>query len=139
MNGIATIGGASSGGITPTPASPPSSNFHPSFSAASSVAAAAASSSLTLNLLPSTNYLTSNLLANCARQAQQLRYTRHTRRFLPRYYPPTLLLVANFEIKIFFLFSKILKCTKMLYISRGFFFERNFLLKYKNFVLNGNE
>ncbi|VDM93474.1 unnamed protein product, partial [Litomosoides sigmodontis] len=85
MNDIATIGG-----ITPTPTPPLSSNFHPSFSAASSVAAAAAaaaaaaSSSLTLNLLPSTNYLTSNLLANCARQAQQLRYTRHTRRFLPR-------------------------------------------------------
>uniref|UniRef100_A0A1I7W1M9 Fibroblast growth factor n=1 Tax=Loa loa TaxID=7209 RepID=A0A1I7W1M9_LOALO len=81
MNGVATIGGAS--GITPAPAPPASSNFHlfGAASSAASVAAAAAaaaaavaSSSLTLNLLPSSDYISSSLLANCARQVQQLRH-----------------------------------------------------------------
>ncbi|KAM3724256.1 Uncharacterized protein ACO02O_07406 [Dirofilaria immitis] len=86
MNGVATIGGAS--GITPTPA-PASSNFQPFGAAAAAVAAAAAaSSSLTLNLLPSSDYIASSLLATCARQAQQLRYARHTRRFSPRHDGP---------------------------------------------------
>ncbi|VBB34321.1 unnamed protein product [Acanthocheilonema viteae] len=86
MNGVATIGDAF--GITPTPAS---SNFQ-SYGASSSIAvaaaaaAAAASSSLTLNLLPSSDFITTNLLANCARQAQQLRYTKNIRRFSPRYH-----------------------------------------------------
>uniref|UniRef100_A0A915PJ97 Fibroblast growth factor n=1 Tax=Setaria digitata TaxID=48799 RepID=A0A915PJ97_9BILA len=73
MNGVSTTGGAS--GIVPAPA-PASSNFQPFDSVA-------AASSLTLNLLPSSDYITSTLLANCARQAQQLRYTKHTRRFIP--------------------------------------------------------
>nr|CRZ26107.1 BMA-LET-756 [Brugia malayi] len=83
MNGVATTGGAS------TPFPPASSNFQ-LFGASSSSAAAApaASSSLTLNLLPSSDYITSSLLANCARQVQQLRYTRHTRRFSPRHDGP---------------------------------------------------
>ncbi|EJD74602.1 hypothetical protein LOAG_18099, partial [Loa loa] len=90
MNGVATIGGAS--GITPAPAPPASSNFHlfGAASSAASVAAAAAaaaaavaSSSLTLNLLPSSDYISSSLLANCARQVQQLRYNKHTQQFSP--------------------------------------------------------
>uniref|UniRef100_A0A1I7W4X1 Uncharacterized protein n=1 Tax=Loa loa TaxID=7209 RepID=A0A1I7W4X1_LOALO len=81
MNGVATIGGAS--GITPAPAPPASSNFHLLgllllllllLLAAAAAAAAVASSSLTLNLLPSSDYISSSLLANCARQVQQLRH-----------------------------------------------------------------
>ncbi|EJW84898.1 hypothetical protein WUBG_04191 [Wuchereria bancrofti] len=82
MNGAATIGGAS------TPLPPASSNFQLFGTSSSAAAVPAASSSLTLNLLPSSDYITSSLLANCARQVQQLRYTRHTRRFSPRHDGP---------------------------------------------------
>ncbi|VDK29225.1 unnamed protein product [Gongylonema pulchrum] len=62
-----------------------SSHFQP-FAAAA--AAVAASSSLMLNLLPSSDFSSTSLLANCARQAQQLRQAKHSRRFTSRHDGP---------------------------------------------------
>lgn len=86
MSGVTTIDGTSGIGIAPASAS---FNFQPfTASTSASAAAAAVTSSLTLNLLPSSNYATISLLASCARQAQQLRHTKHTRRITPRHDGP---------------------------------------------------
>ncbi|VDN08545.1 unnamed protein product [Thelazia callipaeda] len=87
MNGAGTISGATD---VAAPSATSSENFLQPFAIPSSSTkfqsfdASAISSSLTLNLLPLSDYATADILANCARQAQQLKQTRHTRRLAPR-------------------------------------------------------